>query len=55
LNEDALTFNLLTAAVFPSAGGGFEGLPLKGGMAWMNKPDRLIETSDLTGGFAAAG
>lgn len=56
MNEDALTFNRLTAAeAFPSTGGGFEGLPLKGGIAWMNRFDRLIGASDLTGGFMAAG
>ena len=56
MNEDALTFNRLTAAeVFASTGGGFEGLPLKGGIAWMNRFDRLAGGSDLMGGFVAAG
>lgn len=54
LNDDALTFNRLTAAeVFPSPGGGLEGLPLKGGMAWINRPVRLVGASDLTSGFVA--
>lgn len=56
LNDDAFTFNRLTAAeVFPSPGGELEGLPLKGGMAWINKPDRLVGASDLASGFVAAG
>jgi hypothetical protein len=54
LNEDEVAFNLLTAAeVFPSEGGGFEDLPLKGGMAWMTKFDRLTGDSDLTEVFVA--
>ena len=56
MNDDAFTFNRLTAAdAFPSAGGGFEGLPLKGGIAWMNRFDRLIGASDLVSGFVVVG
>jgi len=52
LNEGAIAFNLFAAVdAVPSAGGGFEALPLKGGMAWMNRFDRLAGASDLTGGF----
>ena len=56
LNEDALTFNLLTAAEeFPSAGCGPEGLPLNGGIAWMNIFGRLIGASGLAAGLVGVG
>jgi hypothetical protein len=49
-------FNWLTAAeAFPSAGVGFEGLPLERGIAWMNRLVRLVGTLDLMGGFVTAG
>ena len=54
LNEGAVTFNLFTAAEALSVGGVFETLPLNGGMAWMNRFDRLAGASDLTGGFMLA-
>jgi len=52
LNEGAVTFNLFITVEALSAGVGFEGLPLKGGMAWMNRFDRLDGGSDLGRGFA---
>ena len=54
MNEGAVTFNLFIAAEVLSTAGGFEDLPLNGGMAWMNRFDRFDEGSDLSGGFAVA-
>jgi len=54
LNEGAVTFNLFIAAEVLSTAGGFDGLPLNGGMAWMNRFDRFAGGSDLVGGFAVA-
>jgi len=52
LNEGAVTFNLFIAAEVLSTAGGFDGLPLNGGMAWMNRFDHFTGGSDLVGGFA---